>query len=65
MILGVMPNADGAPCFSLNDFDEAAYAPFSWEVKRGAVSFNIVLRQTQFNQTQRCKIVHANSCKPS
>jgi hypothetical protein len=21
----------------LNDFDEAAYAPFSWDVKRGAV----------------------------
>lgn len=56
---GVMPNADGAPFFGLNDFDEAAYAPFSWDVKRGAVGFNLMLRQQQFDPKQRRKIVKA------
>lgn len=36
---GVMPNADGVPIFSVNDFDEAMYAPFTWDLKRGAVGF--------------------------
>lgn len=26
---GVMPNADNVPIFSVNDFDEAYYAPFT------------------------------------
>lgn len=38
---GVMPNGDNVPIFSVNDFDEAYYAPFSWDVKRGAVGFMI------------------------
>ena len=36
---GVMPNADNVPIFGVNDFDEAAYAPFTWDVKRGATGF--------------------------
>ncbi len=36
---GVMPNADNAPIFSVNDFDECCYAPFTWDLKRGAVGF--------------------------
>lgn len=36
---GVMPNADGAPFFGVNDFDEAWSAPFSYDVKRGALGF--------------------------
>jgi len=36
---GVMPSADNVPFFGVNDFDEAYYAPFSWDVKRGAVGF--------------------------
>jgi uncharacterized protein (DUF2252 family) len=52
-----MPNADGVPFFGLNDFDEAAYAPFSWDVKRGAVGFNLMLRQKQFDQKQ-----HGRQC---
>ena len=36
---GVMPNAEGVPIFSVNDFDEAMYAPFTWDLKRGAVGF--------------------------
>ncbi len=38
---GVMPNANNVPIFSVNDFDEACYAPFTWDLKRGAVGFMI------------------------
>ena len=36
---GVMPSADNTPIFGVNDFDEAYYAPFTWDLKRGAVGF--------------------------
>ncbi|MBW0089231.1 DUF2252 family protein [Pseudonocardia sp. KRD-184] len=36
---GVMPNADNVPIFGVNDFDEAYYAPFTFDLKRGAVGF--------------------------
>lgn len=36
---GVMPDRNGAPIFGVNDFDETTYAPFSWDIKRGAVGF--------------------------
>ena len=36
---GVMPSADNVPIFGVNDFDEACYAPFTWDLKRGAVGF--------------------------
>lgn len=36
---GVMPDRDGAPIFGVNDFDETIYAPFTWDLKRGAVGF--------------------------
>ncbi len=36
---GVMPNVDEVPVFGVNDFDEAFYAPFTWDLKRGAVGF--------------------------
>lgn len=38
---GIMPNADNVPIFGVNDFDEAYYAPFTWDLKRGAVGFMI------------------------
>ena len=38
---GVMPNADNVPVFGVNDFDESAYAPFTWDLKRGATGFMI------------------------
>ena len=56
---GVMPNEDGAPFFGLNDFDEAYFAPFSWDVKRGAVGFNIVARNHGLSRSKRRKIVKA------
>lgn len=36
---GVMPDENGAPIFGVNDFDETIYAPFTWDIKRGAVGF--------------------------
>ncbi|MBF4162430.1 DUF2252 family protein [Nocardioides sp. CBS4Y-1] len=36
---GVMPSADDVPIFGANDFDEAFYAPFTWDLKRGATAF--------------------------
>ncbi len=38
---GVMPSADNVPIFGVNDFDEAFYAPFTWDLKRGTVGFLI------------------------
>lgn len=38
---GVMPNEDGAPFFGVNDFDEAYFAPFSWDIRRGALGFYV------------------------
>ncbi len=42
---GVMPNADNVPIFGVNDFDESAYAPFTWDLKRGAVGFLIAANE--------------------
>lgn len=36
---GVMPNRDNVPIFSVNDFDEVAYGPYTWDLKRGATGF--------------------------
>ncbi len=38
---GVMPSADDVPIFGVNDFDEAYYAPFTWDLKRGATGFMV------------------------
>ncbi len=36
---GIMPDRNGAPIFGVNDFDETIYAPFTWDLKRGATGF--------------------------
>ncbi|OMQ15792.1 hypothetical protein A7K94_0207020 [Modestobacter sp. VKM Ac-2676] len=36
---GVMPSSDNVPIFGVSDFDDAYYAPFTWDLKRGAVGF--------------------------
>lgn len=38
---GIMPNADNVPIFGVNDFDDVLYAPFTWDLKRGATGFLI------------------------
>lgn len=42
---GVMPNADNVPIFNVNDFDEACYAPFTWDLKRGSVGFMLAAEE--------------------
>ncbi len=57
---GVMPNEDGVPIFSVNDFDEAIYAPFTWDMKRGAVGFWVAAQEEgDLSRNQRRKIVRA------
>lgn len=56
---GVMPNEDGAPFFGLNDFDEAAFAPFSWDLKRAAVGFYLGAREEGHKKKHSRKIVQA------
>ncbi|MFC0267813.1 DUF2252 domain-containing protein [Kushneria aurantia] len=55
---GVMPNANNVPIFSVNDFDEAYYAPFSWDIKRGAVGFMIAAEtEGELERKQQIKVV--------
>ena len=57
---GVMPDAHGAPIFGVNDFDEAIYAPFTWDIKRGAVGFWVAAKTVAgFSRKKRRKIVKA------
>ena len=55
---GVMPNVDNVPIFSVNDFDEAYYAPFTWDIKRGAVGFMIASEtEGELKHKHRVKVV--------
>lgn len=57
---GVMPDMNGAPIFGVNDFDEAIYAPFTWDLKRGAVGFWIAAEEVAgLGRKKRRKIVSA------
>lgn len=55
----VMPNEDGAPFFGISDFDEAYVAPFSYDVKRGAVGFYLVGREAGLDKGERKDVVRA------
>ncbi|ARS53356.1 DUF2252 family protein [Kushneria konosiri] len=55
---GVMPNVDNVPIFSVNDFDEAYYAPFTWDLKRGATGFMIAAEtEGELKRKHRVKVV--------
>jgi uncharacterized protein (DUF2252 family) len=56
---GVMPNSDGAPFFGVNDFDEAWAAPFSYDVKRGAVGFWLVAQRNGLKRKHRRRVARA------
>lgn len=57
---GVMPSEDNVPIFGVNDFDEAYYAPFTWDLKRGAVGFLIAAEEeSDLGPQQGRKIVRA------
>jgi uncharacterized protein (DUF2252 family) len=53
---GVMPTSDNAPCFGVNDFDEAYYAPFTWDVKRGTVGFIVAADHHGLEKKQQIKV---------
>lgn len=42
---GIMPNKDNVPIFGVNDFDETYYAPFTWDLKRGAMAFMLAAEE--------------------
>lgn len=54
---GVMPSADNTPIFGVNDFDEAYWAPFTWDLKRGAVGFMVAAKEEGVHRKKRRKIV--------
>ena len=54
---GIMPNKDGVPFFGVNDFDEVCFAPFTYDVRRGAIGFNIGALINEFKKRKRKKIV--------
>ena len=57
---GIMPNSEGVPIFSVNDFDEVIYAPFTWDLKRGAVGFWIAAKEEgEMKRKDRRKVVRS------
>lgn len=56
---GVMPSADGTPVFGPNDFDEAHFAPFSYDVNRGATGFEVAAREHGLKRKARRRTVEA------
>jgi len=54
---GVMPNANNVPFFGINDFDEAYYAPFTWDLRRGTTGFLIAaLEEGGYGKKKQQKI---------
>ncbi|MCV7368431.1 hypothetical protein CRI77_09790 [Mycolicibacterium duvalii] len=57
---GVMPNADNVPIFGIDDYDEVFYAPFTWDLKRGATGFLIAADEIGgYGKSKRRKIARA------
>lgn len=54
---GVMPSSDNTPIFGVNDFDEAYYAPFTWDIKRGAVGFMLAAREEGVHRKKQRRII--------
>ena len=57
---GVMPNENNVPFFGVNDFDEAGFAPFSYDIKRGATGFYLGAREDAgYSKKKAKKIVRS------
>ncbi|MBA3313164.1 MAG: DUF2252 domain-containing protein [Planctomycetaceae bacterium] len=56
---GVMPGVDGTPVFGPNDFDEAHFAPFTYDVKRGAVGFELAMKEAGLKKNHRLRVIEA------
>ncbi|MBP0481572.1 DUF2252 domain-containing protein [Sagittula salina] len=54
---GVMPNADNAPIFGVNDFDDVIYGPFTWDLKRGTTGFLLAAEEeSDLSKKHRIKV---------
>lgn len=53
---GVMETEDGSLIWGLNDFDEAEFGPFSWDVKRAATSTVLAAVDRGFKKADRAKL---------
>ena len=53
---GVMECEDAHLTWGVNDFDEATFAPFTWDVKRGAVSIFLATKGSNFTEKQVKKL---------
>ncbi len=56
---GIMPNENNAPFFGVNDFDEAYFAPFTYDVKRGATGFYIACKENDFSRKHARRVVRS------
>ena len=56
---GVMGSTDDSPIFGPKDFDEAYYAPFTWDLKRGATGFLVAARSEGIGKALRRTIACA------
>lgn len=56
---GVMEAEDGTLLWGLNDFDEAAFAPFSWDVKRGATSTVLAAKDRRFSKKKCAQLARS------
>lgn len=52
----VKPLADGALRFALNDQDEAFRAPYTWDLRRGGVGFELMARAQGYKKKARLRI---------
>lgn len=59
MNFGCVADAHGKPVLALNDFDEAARGPFSYDVKRGAAGFALLCDEQKLSKKQRADVVEA------
>jgi uncharacterized protein (DUF2252 family) len=56
---GVMEANDGTLLWGLNDFDEAYFAPFTWDVKRGATSIVLAAAENGLSKKKTEKLARA------
>lgn len=54
---GIVKGRDGELFFAPNDFDEATVAPFSWDLRRGAVGFLLAARELGLSRKERERLV--------
>ena len=56
---GVMPNDEGAPFFGVSHFEQASFAPFTYDLRRGAAGFCLAAQARRFPKVRQRKVVRA------